>query len=305
MAEGGNNDPADLDAVSIQSDASTEILYIPEGQVVPVVDLITPSTTPDSSVHFVSPSGSSCSDLIDSDGESICDPPMLDESDYNNTNMELSTSDEDMPQLFFEGRVFTESRDTFGSPIWIDRLDLNCYAQGARGTPRGSLTCKSHNVLRDAHCRRIEGVCGVAPGGEHDHRDPVAAEIRYLRVRYLARVFCCEERSAVGLTAYLGGLVDIYRLPWTPRALMRSMMDMAATCVRTGRIWPHVLPWADPESPERALHYGRLRAAQGRRDARIAMQGQWEQLGNGAQFNEETNDEIEISVHFRLCRVIF
>ncbi|KAK4016317.1 hypothetical protein OUZ56_031266 [Daphnia magna] len=145
--------------------------------------------------------------------------------------MELSTSDEDMPQLFFEGRVFTESRDTFGSPIWIDRLDLNCYAQGARGTPRGSLTCKSHNVLRDAHCRRIEGVCGVAPGGEHDHRDPVAAEIRYLRVRYLARVFCCEERSAVGLTAYLGGLVDIYRLPWTPRALMRSMMDMAATCV--------------------------------------------------------------------------
>ncbi|KAK4016318.1 hypothetical protein OUZ56_031267 [Daphnia magna] len=83
MAEGGNNDPADLDAVSIQSDASTEILYIPEGQVVPVVDLITPSTTPDSSVHFVSPSGSSCSDLIDSDGESICDPPMLDESDYS------------------------------------------------------------------------------------------------------------------------------------------------------------------------------------------------------------------------------
>lgn len=200
--------------------------------------------------------------------------------------MELSTSDEDMPQLFFEGRVFTESRDTFGSPIWIDRLDLNCYAQGARGTPRGSLTCKSHNVLRDAHCRRIEGVCGVAPGGEHDHRDPVAAEIRYLRVRYLARVFCCEERSAVGLTAYLGGLVDIYRLPWTPRELMRSMMDMAATCVRTGRIWPHVLPWADPESPERALHYGRLRAAQGRRDARIAMQGQWEQLGNGAQVPE-------------------
>jgi hypothetical protein len=82
MAEGGNNDQAELDAVSIQSDASTEILYIPEGQVVPVVDLVTPSTTPDSSVYFVSPPRSVCSDLIDSDGESICDLPM-DELDYS------------------------------------------------------------------------------------------------------------------------------------------------------------------------------------------------------------------------------
>ncbi|KAK4023094.1 hypothetical protein OUZ56_008527 [Daphnia magna] len=199
--------------------------------------------------------------------------------------MELSTSDEDMPQLFFEGRMLTESRDTFGSPLWIDRLDLNCYSQGARGTPRGSLTCKSHNVLRDAHCRRIEGECGVAPGGEHNHRDPVAAEIRYLRVRYLARVFCCEERSAVGLTAYLGGLVGIYQLPWTPREIMRSMMDMAATCVRTGRIWPHALLGqitSHPSAPSTMGGFGLLKVD----DARIAMRGQWEQLGDGAQAPE-------------------
>jgi hypothetical protein len=121
--------------------------------------------------------------------------------------------------------MLTESRDTFGSPIWIDRLDLNCYSQEARGTPRGTLTCRSYNVLRDVHCCRVEGECGVAPGGDHNHRDPVAAEVRYLRVRYLARVFCCEGRMAVGLTAYLGGLVGMYQLPWTPQEVMRSMMD--------------------------------------------------------------------------------
>ncbi|KAK4006256.1 hypothetical protein OUZ56_011412 [Daphnia magna] len=45
------------------------------------------------------------------------------------------------------------------------------------------------------------------------------------------------------------------------------MKDMAATCARTGRIWPHTILWAHRESTECALHYERLRAAQGRRDA--------------------------------------
>ncbi|KAK4027109.1 hypothetical protein OUZ56_016125 [Daphnia magna] len=197
--------------------------------------------------------------------------------------MDLSTSDEDMPHLIYEGRILIESRDTFGSPIWIDRLDLNCYSQGARGTPRGSLTCRSHNVLRGVHCCRLEGECVLAPGGEHNHREPVTAEVRYLRVRYLARVFCVEGRSAIGLTAYLGELTGIYHLPWTQREVMLSMKDMAATCARTGRIWPHTMLWADRESPERALHYERLRAAQGRRDARIAIRNQREQYGNGVQ----------------------
>ncbi|KAK4021531.1 hypothetical protein OUZ56_003446 [Daphnia magna] len=154
--------------------------------------------------------------------------------------MDTSTSDEDMPHLIYEGRILIESRDTFGLPIWVDRMDLNCYSQGARGTPRGSLTCRSFNALRGANCCRLEGECDVAPGGNHNHRDPVAAEVWYLK-------------------------------------------DMVATCERTGRSWPHTILWADRESPERALHYERLRAAQGRRDARIALRNQREQFGDGVQ----------------------
>ncbi|KAK4007787.1 hypothetical protein OUZ56_012939 [Daphnia magna] len=62
--------------------------------------------------------------------------------------MDISTIDEDKPHLVYEGRIMIEERDTFGSPIWVDRTDLNCYAQGARGTPRGSLTGRSYNILR-------------------------------------------------------------------------------------------------------------------------------------------------------------
>lgn len=123
--------------------------------------------------------------------------------------MDTSTSDEDMPHLIYEGRILIESRDTFGLPIWVDRMDLNCYSQGARGTPRGSLTCRSFNALRGANCCRLEGECDVAPGGNHNHRDPVAAEVWYLKVRYVARVFCVEGRSVIGLTAYLGKLIGL------------------------------------------------------------------------------------------------
>ncbi|KZS20875.1 Uncharacterized protein APZ42_012312 [Daphnia magna] len=117
---------------------------------------------------------------------------------------------------------------------------IGATLHGARGTPSGSLTCRSFNALRGANCCRLEGECDVAPGGNHNHRDPVAAQVWYLKVR----------------------------------EVMLSMKDMAATCARTGRSWPHTILWADRESPERALHYGRLRAAQGRRDARIALRNQ-------------------------------
>lgn len=83
MAEGGNEDLANLDAASIHSDASTEILYLGEDSGIPVVDLVTPPTSPDSRVYSVSPASSIYSDLIDSDGESVSDPSMLDELDYD------------------------------------------------------------------------------------------------------------------------------------------------------------------------------------------------------------------------------
>jgi hypothetical protein len=79
MAEGGNEDLADLDAASIHSDASTEILHCEEDTEIPVVDLVTPSTSPDRSVHFVSPASSIC---INSDGESVSDASTMDELDY-------------------------------------------------------------------------------------------------------------------------------------------------------------------------------------------------------------------------------
>ncbi|KZS20277.1 Uncharacterized protein APZ42_013073 [Daphnia magna] len=97
-------------------------------------------------------------------------------------------------------------------------------------------------------------------------------------VRYLARFFCVEGCSVIGLMAYLGELIDLYNLPWTPREVMRSMKDIAATCARTGWIWPHTVLWADCESPERALHYEWLQAAQGRREARMALPNQQEQF---------------------------
>lgn len=70
MAERGKEDLANLDATSIHSDASTEILYLPENSGVPVVDLVTPSISPESSVLFVSPASSIYSDSIDSDDDS-------------------------------------------------------------------------------------------------------------------------------------------------------------------------------------------------------------------------------------------
>ncbi|KZS20283.1 Uncharacterized protein APZ42_013076 [Daphnia magna] len=95
-----------------------------------------------------------------------------------------------------------------------------------------------------------------------------------------------KRRSVIGLTAYLDELINLYNLPWTPRKVMRSMKDMATTCARTGRIWPHTVLWADRELPERALHYERLQAAQGRREARMALPNQREQFGEGGQAPE-------------------
>lgn len=89
MAEGGNEDLADQDAASIHSDASTEILHCAEDSGIPVVDLVTPSTSPGSSVPFVppassiySPVSSNCSDLTDSDVESVGDLTPMEELDY-------------------------------------------------------------------------------------------------------------------------------------------------------------------------------------------------------------------------------
>lgn len=81
MAEGGNEDLADQDAASIHSDASTEILHCAEDTGIPVVDLVTPSTSSDGSVHFVSPASSICINS-DSDGESVSDASTVDELDY-------------------------------------------------------------------------------------------------------------------------------------------------------------------------------------------------------------------------------
>lgn len=55
------------------------ILYLPEQPEVPIIDLV----TPESSVIYVSPPSSIFSELLDSDGESVCDPIMLDELDYH------------------------------------------------------------------------------------------------------------------------------------------------------------------------------------------------------------------------------
>jgi hypothetical protein len=89
MAEGGKEDLADSDAASIHSDTSTEILYCAEDSGIPVVDLVTPSTSPSSSVPFLSPASSiyspvssNCSDLADSDVESVGDLTPMEELDY-------------------------------------------------------------------------------------------------------------------------------------------------------------------------------------------------------------------------------
>lgn len=87
MAEGGADDPAEL--ASLHSDTSTEIFYSAEDSGVPVVDLVTPSTSLGSSVQFVtpvtsinSPASSIYSDSVDSDVESVGDLSPTDELDY-------------------------------------------------------------------------------------------------------------------------------------------------------------------------------------------------------------------------------
>lgn len=87
MAEGGDDDPAEL--ASLHSDASTEIFYSAEDSGIPVVDLVTPSTSLGSSVQFVtpvtsinSPASSIYSDSVDSDVESVGDLSPTDELDY-------------------------------------------------------------------------------------------------------------------------------------------------------------------------------------------------------------------------------
>lgn len=97
MAEGGNQD---FDAVSVHSDASTVMLYLPESP--PVINLVTPPTTPDNSVIYISPPGSVVfSD--DSNEELVYDPLMLDELDYYISCASSSDISEENYAVYLEG----------------------------------------------------------------------------------------------------------------------------------------------------------------------------------------------------------
>lgn len=108
----------------------------------------------------------------------------------------------------------------------------------------------------------------MAPGGIHEHRNPSVAEIRYLRVRYYARVYCADRRMTVGVQMYIAGLVTRYGLPWSARVVYRSMNEVLSLCAGSGRVWPRTVLWASPQSPERVAHNRRLQAAGVRRAAR-------------------------------------
>lgn len=108
--------------------------------------------------------------------------------------------------------------------------------------------------------------CG--PRGAHNHRAPLNHEIRYFKVRYHARVFCVTNRSVVGLTAFLVGMITLYHLPWSSRDVFDTLAEMATTCARTECIWPRALIW--PESQEQVLHDQREASARAKRANRSA-----------------------------------
>lgn len=172
----------------------------------------------------------------------------------------MDSSDEDKAHLTQDGKNFYQERDSFGSPIWVDRASLNCYKVGARGAPRGSFVCHSYHVLRTENCRHMRGRCPATPWtGVHNHRNPEPQELRYLKVQYHARVFLARTGSMVGLTAKLAGLAERYQLRWPANVLYDSMKDLAATCARTRRIWPRNPVWY--EDPEWLAYRRRMRAA--------------------------------------------
>lgn len=153
---------------------------------------------------------------------------------------------------------------------------------GARGAPRGSLMCHSYSVLRTDNCRHVRGRCQATPWtGVHNHRNPEPQEIQYLKVQYHARVFLARTGSMVGLTAKL---VEKYHLRWPANVLYDSMKDLAATCARTGRIWPRAPIWH--EDPEWLVYRRRMRAARRRAGAARAD-------GEGVQALEPAGEGVQ------------
>lgn len=207
--------------------------------------------------------------------------------------MEMTISDEEKDHHTIVGvpnRTLIMERDTNGSPIWVDRLDLMCYKVSAKGTPKGSYSCHTYNVLRtEVTCKLLnkQGVCRVAPGEHHNHRAPLPCEIRYLSARYYARVFCVTNEGAVGgLTNFLVGMKDTYNLPWAKEWLYDSMEEIARTCARTTRPWPKAPVW--PESVNQVKHDERLARIQARVNVlpQAVPENRPEPAGNGAPVPE-------------------
>ncbi|KAI9550271.1 hypothetical protein GHT06_006347 [Daphnia sinensis] len=199
----------------------------------------------------------------------------------------MDPSDSEKPSLNRDGRVFTQERDPFGTIIWVDQADLNCYKLDARGAPPGSLTCHGRHILRNDNCRHIRLVCGVGPGEVHTHRDPEPREIRYLKALYHARVYLARTGSMAGLTAEWARLARRYQLGWLPEVLYDSMKDLGATCARLRRLWRGAPAWNE-DRDERRLYRRRRRAT--RRHRRAARAARNAALDGGAQTPESVGE---------------